>query len=422
MIFLACLLLAAAVSSWGGPLWAEDAKVLAEKARALCDQGRHPEALRVYEEAMQADPSLVGAYRGVVQCYRNMGDLEAAIRFMESLYLEHPERAEVFYGMGYALYEAGRHDAARQNFEKAVSLNPDLAEAWNNCAVIHHFIDRDYDRARACYEKAIAVSRRTKNDHVLAIAEKNLANLPVPVNLRPVKERLTLEEFLSRFVARVDERDEIGVRELVMGQKGNCLQAMDWLLDEAMRLGGEGRSQDEEARLLLATLLEKEYVRAFGDTVLEKRLKAYGRLTPEAKTNRARGEALLRKGSDQETAGRFEEARRHYNEALGCFEKIGDRARIGLCHVYIGDAFLKAGEPLPARQAYEKGLSIFVETGDAPRQAAVLSSLGAACIRLRERDEALTFLRRSLAIYDRMGEKEMVLRLKEDIRRLEEGR
>lgn len=414
-----CLLLACALPLGSEALCRDKSEAEVGKAQALCDEGRHAEALRIYEEILQADPSVTAAYRGVVLCYGAMRDLEGAVRFMESLYLEHPERAEVFYGMGYALYEIGKHDAARQNFEKAVSVNPDLAEAWNNCAVIHHFVDRDYEKARAWYEKAIAISRRTGNRYVLSIAEKNLANLPVPVKLEPVKDRLSLEQFLSRFVSRVDEKDEIGIRELVLGQKRNCGLAMDWLLDEAMRLSGEGRKQDEEARLLLARLLEEEYRRAFNDPFLRRKLEAYGRLTAEAKKDRAEGETLLRKGSEHEAAGRFDEARKLYEEALGRFVKIGDRGRTGVSYVYIGDASLKSGEFLRAREAYEKGLSIFVETGDAHRQAGVLSSLGIACVRLGKKGDALVFLRRSSEIYDRLGEKDLVSRIREDIRNLE---
>jgi tetratricopeptide (TPR) repeat protein len=415
-----CLFLAAAVLPGGRPLCAEDPKALVEKGEILCGQGKLPAALKLYEATLQADPSMTVAYRGIVHCYRAMDDPEGAVRFMESLYLEHPEQAEVFYGLGYAHYEAGNYDAARRHFEKAVSLNVDLAEAWNNCAVIDHFITRDYEKARTSYEKAIEVGRRTGNRYVLAIAEKNLANLPSPVKLKAVEEKLTVEEFLGHFISGVDRGDATGIRELAMGQRRNCQEAMDWLLGEACRLHGAGRLQDEEARLLIARVLAEVHEKAFKDPLLVNRLEAYGRLSPEDKRTRAEGLALLHKGSEHETAGRFDEARRQYQEALLRFEKIGDRGGIGISQVSIGDASLKSGEYLRAQEAYEKGLSIFVASGEAYRQAVVLSSLGVTYLRLGDRRGAMSFLKQSCEIYDRLGEKDLASRLRADIRTLEE--
>lgn len=370
-----------------------------QKAESLFKQKRFSEALSLYENIISADPSFISGYRRVVNCYTALGDPQGAVIFIESIFLEHPENAEVCYGLGYSLYNIKRYDDAKNYFEKAIQINPDLAEAWNNCAAIYHFVLQDYERARKYYNTAISISSRTGNDRVLKIAKKNQANLPKKEVLQPVTEQLTLEAFLNRFISSVDEGDEKGIRQLVLGQKENSEQALEWLIREAMGNFYQGKTEDEKATLLLAELLEKEYRSSFNSDGLKRQLDAYRKLSDKEKTIRIAGEALLNEGMIKEKNGGYPEALINYKEAVVSFERINDKTSAGLAYIYVGDVQRKMKNYALAHQAYLNGLACFNDTGEDKRKALVLSLLGRTSYLSGEYPEALGFLKQSLEIY-----------------------
>ena len=79
----------------------ENPDVLAQKAEALFKDKKYAEALSLYELFITKAPASTKGYRGIVKCYSALGDPQGAVVFMESLFLEKPERAEVCYGLGY---------------------------------------------------------------------------------------------------------------------------------------------------------------------------------------------------------------------------------------------------------------------------------------------------------------------------------
>ena len=198
-----------------------------------------------------ADSVYSRAYRGVVLCYGAMGNPQGALKYMDALFIDKPDSAEVHYGMGCALCGLQKYDEAAKYFDKALKIKPDLAAAWNNRGSIYHFVARDYAKARQYYEKAIETGSRTGNAEVVKIARENIANVPREEDLKP----LTLEEFLDTFIARADDSDSAGVRWLVLGQKANCEPALDWFLEQALQAASQEAKDQEKTAVALATLL-----------------------------------------------------------------------------------------------------------------------------------------------------------------------
>lgn len=376
---------------------------------------KYAEALGVYEKLIAADPSCVDAYREIVTCYSDLGNSQGAVKYMDGLFLEHPQRAEVCYGLGVALYTVGKYDNAATYFQQAIKLNPDLAAAWNNNAVIYHFIKRDYTTARQYYEKAIEISTRTGNAGVLDIARKNLANLPREEDLKP----MTLEHFLNTFIARAEARDETGVRQLVLSQKENSDQAIDWLLETAMRACAAGKQDEEKTSADLAKLLAGEYAAAHKSGSLQKKYDAYAGLGPEQKKTIVRGEALLAWGMELEQQGKYDEAVEQYQQALSCFERIGRKESAALAQLYMGDAYRGAKNFRSAKTAYGNALTGFMELRDEPRKALALSSLGITCALLDNNEDALGFLKRSLTIYTSLKDEASAGKVRQNIKRVE---
>ena len=368
------------------------------KAESLYNKKKFSEALRLYENIIVKDPSVIRVYRGIINCYTALGDPQGAVIFVESLYLENPESAEVCYGLGYSLFHVKKYKEAKIYFEKAIKLNPNIAEAWNNCAAIYHFVLNDYEKAYEYYKKAVSISKRTGNDRVLEIAQENLAHLPKKEVIQPVTEALSLEEFVNRFVASVDQKDEKGIKGLVLGQKENSEKAMDWLLGEALRQFAEEK-EEEKTTILLAKLLEKEYRESFKSDILKNKLDTYMNLSDEKKFLHIQGETLLKEGFIKEKNGEYSDAIVHYKEALSSFQSLNDKSNTGLSYIYLGDVYLKIKKFVLARKAYDNGLTCFIETGEEERKALVLSSLGKTCFQSGNYKDALDFLKRSLEAY-----------------------
>jgi tetratricopeptide (TPR) repeat protein len=77
---------------------------------------------------------------------------DALIAFEELLSRE-PDRASAHYGKGLAFTGILNYSAAAGSFEKAVSLQPALADAWRRLVVLYSQLNRDASTKRA-YEKA----------------------------------------------------------------------------------------------------------------------------------------------------------------------------------------------------------------------------------------------------------------------------
>ena len=254
---------------------AVNAKEAFTKAEALLQEKKYPEAVVLYEEVLTRNPSFVAAYPGLVKSYAGLGDLEGGVAFIESLYLEDPDNAGINYGLGYALYQQKSYQTAAGYFDRAIVLDPDLAEAWNNRAVIYHFVDRDYEKARSYYEKAIILAEKAGNQKAKDIAQNNLAHLPKTKKITPVTETLSLEEYLNRLVSIVEEGDKAKLQGLVMGQKDNSVKAMDWLMDQVENAQDRGDKKSEKNALTLAGILASQYATCFENDVLSVKLEKY---------------------------------------------------------------------------------------------------------------------------------------------------
>ncbi len=91
-------------------------------AKQLYQSGKYPEAIRIYENLIQADPS----------------------------------NANVFYFSGAARLKAGQKDDALRDFEKAVELNPQFDKAWLQIGFLR-MSQVDYSGAEKAFLKVIEV-------------------------------------------------------------------------------------------------------------------------------------------------------------------------------------------------------------------------------------------------------------------------
>ena len=120
------------------PSYADAHNNLGNAMRAM---GNFNEALKCYEAALKIEPQLVDVRvnLGIVQMELNR--LEDAIANLEQATLIDPGHAEAFYELGNAMsrQSAGHWDKAIDSYEKAVTLEPDLASAYLGLATVKKF-------------------------------------------------------------------------------------------------------------------------------------------------------------------------------------------------------------------------------------------------------------------------------------------
>jgi hypothetical protein len=78
--------------------------------------------------------------------------------FWNYVITKEPERVPMaYYGLGTFFQQAGLYDRAIENFDKAITLDASLYQAYNNKGVVYGILGH-YDKAIECFDKAIATN------------------------------------------------------------------------------------------------------------------------------------------------------------------------------------------------------------------------------------------------------------------------
>jgi len=152
-------------------------------------QGRLPEAVALYEEALQEDPRRVKTLYNLANALRERGDPDGAVqRYREALGLD-PTDVDVRNNLGITLLNAGRLDEAGTELDAARNLAPDDKTVHRNLAVLA-MRREDWNRAVAEYQ----IVHQTMDDPDL-IDELVTA---LESAGRPAEAAATLEHALAR--------------------------------------------------------------------------------------------------------------------------------------------------------------------------------------------------------------------------------
>lgn len=138
--------------------------------------GRLHRALKLYDEAIELEPTNVQALQLAGVASTKLKEYERAVEYLRRSADLNPRSAEILNNLGMALYPAGRHEEAIAAFERALSLDPTNAKAANNLGNAH-FNLQNLDAARFAFETALQikpdyVEARSNLGHCLVIAGK----------------------------------------------------------------------------------------------------------------------------------------------------------------------------------------------------------------------------------------------------------
>lgn len=121
--------------------------------RALKNPAR---ALEAYERSMRLDPADLPARVNRAATLRDLGAFEQAFEAYSEVVQQSPD-ADSFCNRGTCLQRMGRQTEAIEDFNRAIDLNPNLAEAFCNLGIAYRSVG-DLPAALVAYERAIEIT------------------------------------------------------------------------------------------------------------------------------------------------------------------------------------------------------------------------------------------------------------------------
>jgi predicted O-linked N-acetylglucosamine transferase (SPINDLY family) len=117
----------------------------------------HQQALKFYDLALNLDNQDPAIHINRGASLNELKQYEGAIASLNRAIALNPNIAEAWSNKGTALNELKRHEAALADYDKALALNPQHVEAWSNKGVSYAEL-KCYEEALAHYDKAIELN------------------------------------------------------------------------------------------------------------------------------------------------------------------------------------------------------------------------------------------------------------------------
>ncbi len=138
-------------------------------AGALKAQGRLPEAIASYQEAIASRPDLVAAHNNLGRIFEQQGQWAAAEKHYRAALKLRPDVAEIHANLGNVLGAGGDVPEAERHYKVALDLNPKLAQVYGNLS--------DLCKAAGALDQAVRYCRRgLEADPGLPELHNNLGN------------------------------------------------------------------------------------------------------------------------------------------------------------------------------------------------------------------------------------------------------
>jgi len=113
-------------------------------------------ALADFERAYALNPNNEVTCQIRAICLQKLNKPAEALTAYTDYLKKFPPKAEVALEMGNCHKALGQNVQTTKYYEEAVRLNPQLADTWNDLAILH-FAEKNYSRALECLDKALAL-------------------------------------------------------------------------------------------------------------------------------------------------------------------------------------------------------------------------------------------------------------------------
>ena len=130
-----------------------------EKGKSLSRSGKHQDAIKAYDKAIELNPMLDKAYNNRGNVYFDKQEYDKAIDdYSRSIELN-PRQYKVYSNRGVAYRLMERFDRAVKDYTRAIKLAPRYYPAYYNRGIAYHY-KKQYTKAVEDYSRAIKVNPR----------------------------------------------------------------------------------------------------------------------------------------------------------------------------------------------------------------------------------------------------------------------
>lgn len=144
-----------------------------DMARGLDEEGRHEEAIKIYEAVLQEDPeNLMGLY-AVGLIYKNMGRPEDSLKKISKLVEYDPQNFDAWNIVGLLYDMLGQPDKAAQAYKDSIRINPMIPYVHHNLGRVYMQLN-ELDLAR---REFLAMMEVSQDPVVLSMAYGNLGGI-----------------------------------------------------------------------------------------------------------------------------------------------------------------------------------------------------------------------------------------------------
>jgi tetratricopeptide (TPR) repeat protein/mono/diheme cytochrome c family protein len=222
-------------------------------------------ALRIadaYERLRREQPGSAAVERGLGTALLQAGRVDAALVHLQAAHALDPGDATVLYNLGHALVHLGRLAEAEDRFRRAAAIEPAFADAWNNLGELRR-ARGDLAGALSAYRQAVAAAPQIARFHAnMGAALRASGRLDAA---RSAYERaLALDPTLADALfglgrvhheaGRLDEAANAYRRALAaVPTHVGALNGLAWLLATSPETGGAGEAVALAERLVALT-------------------------------------------------------------------------------------------------------------------------------------------------------------------------
>ncbi len=107
------------------------------------EQDKPQKAIEAMKRAKEENPDDIALMQAEADLYYNMGNIEKYNEIMSTIAEKNPNDPIVFYNLGVSAEKLEDFDKARKMYQRAIELDPDMANAYNNIASIILAKDRE---------------------------------------------------------------------------------------------------------------------------------------------------------------------------------------------------------------------------------------------------------------------------------------
>ena len=144
--------------------WKEDANKkkksswvrIYKKAKEKYDNKKYDEAIAIYEELLDIDPSNVSALTMMANSYIKKGDQANAIETFKKILQAEPENKSALTQVAYHELQEGNTENALRHFKKLRKLEPKNVDYLYNIALIYNRME-EHEKAKELYKKIIEI-------------------------------------------------------------------------------------------------------------------------------------------------------------------------------------------------------------------------------------------------------------------------